>query len=353
MSRFSLSWVPLLLLYGCNASESSRVGSAGFATLVDSVVLVEADSVFVGEPSGFAMAGDGAFVVADRRNGTVHRFARDGRRLSAYGRRGPGPTEWQMGPFLTFSDSGHLGVSDGPVVRILKYPSGEVEGEFVRAQGAGLVGLHSGTAYFRRIDPDRRTLFEAISDNRDSSSAGRFTMQMGRSQIVDGYFSAVALTPISGGSVAYMVQNDDHIFVTDNLGAVRDSVSVPVVRRRGAVPELLSLIRDEDPRTAERASYQPTFPLVASTLSRGRVAFVGVDQKFMGNRMTGQLYLTVAAATSSQIAVCVDYALPGPTDPLPWAAFSGDTLFQLIQDVDSADRPRTIVRHFIIDTSLC
>ncbi len=201
------------------------------------------------------------------------------------------------------------------------------------------------------IDRTEKTTFEVVDQDGAPHRGGAFTSAMGRSATVDNMFSFLALAPLANGTVALGYQNSDYVFVGPPKGPF-DSVLVPVLSRRGSRPDLINAIEDENRQTAERATYQPSYPFLLSPMERDdQVAYVTVDQTFQGNRMTGQPYLSIV--DFSRREGCSDALVPGPIDPQPWVAIAGDSVFVLTQDEGPSGNPRSIIHTYSIRQDSC
>jgi len=92
-------WATFLALTIAAACDiSSRDTPRPMVTVLDSVVLRETDSVFVGKPTSIVSAADRTFLIADDQGGFIHHYAPDGQHLRLIGRRGRGPSEFRVGP---------------------------------------------------------------------------------------------------------------------------------------------------------------------------------------------------------------------------------------------------------------
>ena len=128
--------------------------------LVDSVVLQQSASEYVGLPSGFAvLPGEDGFLVSDLRNRTVHRFGRDGTHQEQLGREGEGPGEFSAPPTalaldgdsILFVRTGWAGLQVIDLrARTFRDPR-ELPGT------AHVIAASNGRVYFRLVDPETRT----------------------------------------------------------------------------------------------------------------------------------------------------------------------------------------------------
>ena len=323
--------------------------------LVDSLVLAESDSLFVGDASGFAAPADGTYLVSDKRNATLHQYEADGRHRRSLGRRGEGPGEWSFGPFrIVLGDDSLLLVTDGTSrIEVLSYPSGVPRAKRATQGRWFLAGYQGDRTYFANIDRKKRSVIAATINGSDSSIyGGPYTAAIARSSLVGELLSWMEIAILGGDTIAVASQSSDHIFVGPFPNGPFDSLRVPIAQRRGALPELLSRIDDRNPSTVEQALYRPSYPLALHRLpSSGYLAYVTSDQTLVSSRMTGTIFVSVVDLNNH--LACPDAEVVAPSDPLPRIAFRGDTLLVLVQDEDAHGASRTSIRKFLIDASAC
>lgn len=311
------------------------------------VELEEPEHSPLGMTGGFARTASGEYLVSDRQRGVVLRFTADGRRAAELGRRGSGPGEWESGPFgiYVFDDS-TLAVSDGSLLKV--FPLARPADAWVRSQSpmTSAFAAGSGVVYARRIDRTQRSSLARFRGPTDSVEfGGPFPSQVGRSQMVDMMLVFVAATSLGGDSLAVLTQGSDYLFIGPFSGPF-DSLHIPPVTRRGAMPEVLGAVRDDDPESGMKAAYKASYPLgVHRVGATNVVAMLTLDQEFLGDRMTGALNVAVANVRS-RIA-CGEVRVPVDADPQPWAVVAGDTLLVFSHDIDStAARSQPRVRKF-------
>jgi hypothetical protein len=323
---------------------------------LDSILLAETDSDFVGEPGGMVAHADGTLLIADKRNGTLHEFDRHGAHLRDIGQRGQGPNEWAVGPHVVFSDSDTLIVAADGLGRLkgVALPSGVQQWDRATAPGRYLIGVHRGAAMLVSIDRGTRSTLAQLAVLGDTAitSGGPYPSILDANQFVGELFSAAAVTWLGADSIVMALQSSNNLFVGPFPLGPFDTIPVPVLARRGALPELLRQIDENDTRTIERAIYQPSYPLALARLpSSGLLALVSADQNLVdGSRMTGKLFLSLIDRTSGR--VCPDAPVSTPADPLPHVTFLGDTLLVLIQAVDQ-EQTRSVVRRFLPNADDC
>lgn len=338
-----------LLAAGAACGRDARSGGPALVAL-DSVVLAETDSVFVGKPSGFIATPDGRFVVSDLFTRRVVVFGRDGRVERAIGTRGKGPGELESPIWIAMDGDSLLYVLDDGETRIEAFDPRT--GEF--RWGRLLPGRVSMLASYERGVlggyPDSARNGSVAHITRDTGSfavTGPLPAILRGNPVVRGVFGAVELTAFRDTLVtAYEVS--DRVYLSRMDGPVLDSIQVPVVRRRGSRPDLVARVKD--PTTAMQAAYNLSMPGELARMSSGQLALVSFDWQWKASRVQGTGYVSLVDPVRRRS--CPDAPLPGPGDPIPRVAFRGDTLWVLAQEVE-AERPYTVLRSYRVDGARC
>jgi hypothetical protein len=345
---------PLVSLACGEPAISAVLVDAPSLTLLDSVILSETDSAFVGEPSGFVAPGDGTFLVADRRTATLHHFSADGARIGGVGGRGEGPGEFSSGPgFIALDGDSTIYVEDGGAgVKIFSYADRAFVASRILLGYALPQAAMNGVLYFNHIDQSRHTSVALVRNGEEPIvRGGPFPEPLARNRATAEFFSFMRLAKIGNAdTIALAIQSTDYLFLGSFESGPYDSVRVPPIRRRGSQPALLGKVTD-DPRTIYPALYQLSVPWALSRLSSGRLAYVATDQELVSQRLVGRLFVSVVDFENRR--ACVDAEVPGPSDPQPWATFRGDTLLVLVQDVDDGMKPRTVIRKYLLSDDNC
>lgn len=343
------------------ALGACRDGSPGGGTLpapvltaLEPVVLAERADAPLGLLGGLAVPSSGALVIADRQQGKLVLFRRDGTLAREIGRRGEGPGEWSMGPTTPrLAGDTLVLVNDGASVKALALPDGLERWARPQSPLTTMLGAAHGWVYARGVDRDRRTTLRRYRGTADSAEAGGpFPQHMGRSATVDRFLVWAIPGAYGRDSLAVMVLGSDHLFVGPFAGPY-DSVHVPARLRRGAMPQVLGAVDDRDQESMMKAAYTASMPFAVAALSTpGSVAVVTMDQAFLGDRMAGVVHVSVVDVPRRR--ACPDALVPLPADPMPFPTLRGDTLFVLAPEVDStALTSRTLVHRFVIDARSC
>ncbi len=147
---------------------------------------------------------------------------------------------------------------------------------------------------------------------------------------------------------AYEVSNWLYVLTLD--GALVDSVHMPVARRKGAPVRLLPLLRTNQ-ALGMKAVNHVSQPQALQWIGDGTVGLVTVDPDRTSQRFRGAAYLSAVDLRSKR--ACVDAPLPAPEDPPPAAAWRGDTLLMLYQDVTVGGRPVARGKRAKVDLTTC
>jgi hypothetical protein len=345
------------LIGGCAGSESDRMPASPHPELlyVDSVVLVQTDSVFVGWPIDVAPLADGTFLVADALSHSLQHYGVNGEVLGLIGRQGSGPGEFEYPVARLVVDGDSLiFVLTGPQVQSIAFPSGVFSWRKpVRLGLAAGIAASRGHVFVRRIDPERRTSIGVVTESVDSAMpAGPFPHPLGTSPVIDeSHFSALAIVPRHGiDSVAFTLLAADFLFIGPLDGSTYDSIAIPVLRRQGSRPDLIRKFVAE-PSTADLDTFKPSVPWKLATLPDGNVASLTLDGELANDRFQGKFFLSVVDPAKRR--ACADAEVPAPIDPVPAAAFRADTLLVLVQEVSVTTEVRTLIRKYQIRTDRC
>jgi hypothetical protein len=318
------------------------------------VALEETDSSALGAVGGFNVTRDGRYVVSDRQRGALIIFGADGRRERVIGRRGSGPGEWESGPFGIYSyDDSTFAVSDGALLKALTLTRPDEAWVRLQTPLTSAFAARDGIVLTRGVDRGRRSTIARFSGPADSLTfGGPFPSQLGRSRFVDQMLVFVGATMLSGDSLAVFTQGSDYLFFGPFAGPF-DSLLVPATQRRGAMADLLSAVRDDDPDSALRAAYKASYPFALHTIgTTGLLALVTIDQERLGDRMAGTMQLSVVNLPARR--VCGEVSVPVESDPQSWPTVVSDTLVIFSHDVDSISmRSQPTIRRFAIATENC
>lgn len=332
--RFNLGiFSGLLILTTAACGERQRSSSAApMLVMIDTLVLEETSRTFVGHPFGFIARPGGSYLVADLRNSTIHEFSARGKHVRSIGRHGPGPGEFENGPGrIAIDGDSLLAVTANSSSEVIDLRTGELRWSRPLPGFSIVRGAHKGRVYYDRVDDRHRT---SVSFNEENVAApqhgGPFPWALGRSRIIDQGLGFSDITHLSDtDTVAIGFQSSDYIFIGP-FGGPFDSIHVPVVARRGARMDLLANIT-EDTSTASAILNKQSIPWGIFSLPSNRIAYAVVDADWVGNRYVGTMFVSIVDRQTGR--ACPDAQIKVSGDPIPLAAFRGDTLLVLFQDL--------------------
>jgi hypothetical protein len=310
--------------------------------LVDSVLLVESDTLFLGQPLSITTdPSDGTIYVADAMAGRIVRYARDGRPLRLYGKAGPGPGELEL-PMAVFVAGDALAVVDGMRNEVLQFDraTGSYRG-LVHLGGwtGNVVSSAYDTVWMGVRNPVANTIVAAwdVGAERvlhmgpipeEFRTFPNITRAQGLGVVRWGDTLLVGFGPLNG------------LLVMATDGSVLDTVSLPVTHRRGVPAKVLE-------------TDDGTLAYVANRVSAGDAAVVHYDLTVDGQprpRIGATMYLSVLSR--DRYGACVDKVVPVRGASLPAFTFRADTLlvvFQQVTDTVSA----AWLKAFVVSQERC
>ncbi len=358
-----------------STARSAEVRGRPRLRLLDSIILHETDSVYVGSPGAFFQVdSEWNLFIPDESTNRLLEYDRQGRFMGAFGRSGAGPGEFRdIGAVGLVTDSLVLQDSHGNRrVNIFDRRTRRYLGQF-RYEGY-LSGMSAGS--------DREWL--ALSDARGHRVLGWVAWSRVLSPMTEAAESAVVasfagrpseydrypllnewddmkVAVLEGGPVL-AIGGSDRLVRYSRDGVVRDTIKVPVVRRRGVRQEILERFFVRRPQTAAEARR------LSDATSRAISALLGLwkmpdgsllvwyqDPHFEngGRVLKGVAFLSIVTRDGSR--ACVDAAVEAPGSGRPRLDVKGDTILVLDQVVSTTGEPRvtTVVRRYLFDTSEC
>jgi hypothetical protein len=322
--------------------------------LVDSVRIVESESLYVGKVVGFAAAVDGSYYITNARTRTVNKFGADGRPLRVFGKPGDFPEGVRViGEVGLGGDSLMAVVLGGRGVQVFDARSGRPLWNARFPIGPVLsIGVGLGGIVFSSVDSAHRTTLGLIRGASDSvTHGGPFPNPLGISGIVDAYLVHPKFALIGADSVAVALQTANAVFVGAFGGRTFDSIPVPAVRRRGNRPDLVQRFIKHPPTSIVTEFDALSVPWALARMSSGLFAYVTTDQSQSHNRRYGTLYISLADPATHR--TCSDAPIDVPRDPHPWTAFHGDTLLVLSQYLSASMENTSIIRKYLVQSGDC
>jgi hypothetical protein len=359
--------VPLasaLALAGCGGRERNGEQAGPILVAVDSVLLAEADTLYLGNPYALAVDPyDGSFYVSDFFADRVLRFGRGGRLVRTYGRPGDGPGEFHT-PTLTWPvDSLTVAAADND--HHLIHLFARQTGAHIRSVPyQGRLGLTRPVVLESSVwmpARNRGTGTSALRSDPRTDSV-RYLVPLPEEYLASfrglGRFAAFHTMGMLTGwadTVAVGMGGVNHVLLAGVDGAVFDTLSVPAIHRRG-VPRNVVLVFDGDPGKPTRDLFRAS-SMLAHLFRRpdGSLVLVHHDAdlegELPGGLITARVFVSVVAPGRDR--ACVDAELPVSRDARPIQGFRGDTLFLLDRRITAGERLETWIVSYRIDTDGC
>lgn len=338
------------------AALASASESTGRVILESELVLEEADSIFIGRPSGIAVSAAGQLAIGDGLERRVLVFDGNGKRRAIVGRKGAGPGEFATTSFIAFPSESSMVVSDlaqrrlslfrlTDSVRFVRQVNVTGTANYIQARGESTVVLGL-------LDTERRTALASWRIGEDSLRAHLLAPR----ELLDGKM-------LPGSLPDAMVAFRENDYVVAFLGvdyAVRyatatddaiDTIRIPAARRRGVPRDLdarLLALGMESHRLYDQVSLLQN----VGALSGGRVALVHFDMTARGQRpFNGAAWVSVVEPDAGR--ACVDIPLPVRSESRARIAFRGDTLLVIDQRSDEQMKASTVVSRYTIVLDSC
>lgn len=365
----------LLAVWGCGDAGPSENDAPGPRLVaVDSVRLQEPDDRPLQEPYALLVDPfDGSLLFPDFGGGSVLRFARDGTLQTVYGRPGEGPGELERPTATLVLDHRTVAVHDNAdhTVSLFERRTGEFRTSEPLPGGGGGGGstvpaVVAGSVFFPMAPPgwirDRSGSVESVlvwepgSGTRFiGSMPSEFSAAVARSQWLYPNLLLQGALAIGGGRVfrGWPIRND--IWVQDLEGSVRDTLNLPVVRRRGVPPDLPSLLGGGELGPAEITEISSRLHQL-HVMPEGLLATTHHDREVVSGAMPGDMTtestVWVGVVDPEGHQACMDALLPTSADATSLEGFRADTLFQLDRRIVGGGM-ETWVRLYRVDVDSC
>ncbi len=358
---------------GSDASDGSKEtltsGPGPSLTLLDSLVLQESDSLYIGKPEvGLTVDDSGMIYVADEFWNRLVRFRRNGTADRVFGRAGSGPGEFRS---LTAATVVHDSLVIQPTSAKLKVFN-RFTGEFllerrVQQRVMDQALIDQGDLLIASFDFVSKRGLKVIPLkqflNSDSSQvstelASTLVEQPPEFIAYPGLLSTAGTTVAAWSDtllVGYM--GVGYVVRYSRSGQPLDTIVLPVRMRRGASAK---------GREVYARGVKYDFPAQVRSLSlllrlwqlpNGSFLLWHEDNTAVmrgGNfLLSGIAYISILARDGR--TACVDARLPFPGSDWPRLTMHGDTLYALDQTAAGVDstRAQTVVRRYLVSTDRC
>lgn len=344
----------VLTLSGCAGDGGRSLGSSDGSSpptvvFLDSVLLEENDSLYIGDPDYLLPLSDGGYLVTDGMQARLLHFDASGRRIGVIGQKGKGPGEFTS-PLTTIErQDGSLAVADANLDRITVFDS-SLEPAFAIStpaiiRGAALVGADIWLAGSNQAQGTGLTRWTEDTILRSSLPVPETYRAI---QPLAGIHHAVRIDSW-GDSLLVAFSGTNEFMVAGADGVPAETVSVPAVRRKGVTRDALQ--RMANPATPFPEMFSAISALVRlHRRSDGSIVTVHYDQTLDGQAIESQVFVGLVSADRKR--ACVDAELELTGDIQPTIAFRGDTLLvleQLTQELPVT----TVIRKFLVEDDGC
>lgn len=368
-----LSFLLSTLATGCgggNTSDGAKLGNGPELIRLDSVVLVESDSAFLGKPVlSFAVDSTGRLYIGDAFASRLYRFRRDGALDLVIGRRGDGPGEFGDLFGGTFLVDSFVIQPAGLYLVVFNRHTGAYIGRQRLNFGNFYRGIRAGTQLFLAnfdyaakkgmISIRSDSFFRAVrGESRQplSSNLIPFPAEYSRyPELGNANWSELAAwndTVLSGyGGLPYLTVNRGD-------GTPLDTITIPARRRRGFPPGSYQIFRKGTTASMDEQLRAKSILETLWRLPNGDIVVGYRDSWTKGvgtnERYFGRIWLTILARDLKR--ACVDVEVPFPGTDWPRLGFQGDTIYALDQvgygNGDSL-RVASIVYRYLLDGKRC
>lgn len=351
-----------------NANQSAACAdplSAPQLALVDSVLLAESDSVYLGNPAAtFTSDAAGRIYIPDMGNNRLLIFGPDGALHRVVGAPGRGPGEFTGIGYAALVEADRIWQSDYRQRRVSLFDS---TGRYMRD-----IALRGRLSSLYRSGG---TIWAGITDH----ASGLAVARMDPTAIVDSLRPTLVTLPsqydeypvlsswddirIAGWADTLVVAfgGVDYLVRYDTSGVPRDTAWVPSCRRQGSPPEILERGFRARPRSAEEQEAMDQIVTRISgllgmwRLSDGQFLVWYQDPRWeTGRILRSTAYLSVLSPDLSR--ACVDAQLSAPGSGRTHLAMADDQVLLLDQVVSGrgpSPEVRSVVRRYRIDTTRC
>ncbi len=353
--RFAYTVVLGSLAIACTSPAAQDRSSTDGPTVlaVDTLVLVETDSLYLARPLALYRDPTGGFYVSDLFRNRVVLYDVAGNAGRIFGRPGGGPGELRQVSFVFVRDDSTVAVFDISKRLINLYDRNTaVFRKTVQFEGIGLsIQTTDEATWFGAMQLGRGT---AVARWKSGSQAVEYFIPMPeayfQSRLLAGNYAG-AWVAVWEDTLAVVMTGADTVRLFTTTGSKLDAIRVPVRRRRG-VP--LDIVDQMQPRRG--LSTRDRFALASAVMglyrqSDGTLLLIHADQSIDGRLITADVFVSLISPDRTR--ACVDTQLAVSKDAQPLYTFYADTLFVLEQRIGDNDNVRTSVTSYRIDGDRC
>lgn len=353
----------LVLAAACGGRGAAANAEGPSVRALSRVTLEESAEVFVARPGGLAVDGRG-FFLTDYFQKWIVEFDRSGRFVARYGAPGRGPGEFNaIGETVLVTDS-LVGAADYRIRSFHFFDRGSRR--YVgsrRVNGLATTGrMVNGTAWLTNVNTKTRlgmSVWPLSGERIDERSAALPPVEANlvplpaeymESEPLRGTYSLGFAAPWADSALVGFAAGP-HLVVVDGRGVVRDSVAIPVARRRGIPAGIVQDLAGS--RFDAAALFRRLSGLYGlSRTADGHFVAVHIDPELHGgNRITGRLFVSLLSPDRGR--ACVDREIPVSQVSQPLVALQGDSIFVVEQHVKGESNSATTVATYRVTPEGC
>lgn len=355
----------LVLAAGCG--RRGAAADAGGPTIreLSRVTLQETAGVYVARPGGVAVDGQGRVLLTDYFQKWIVEFDRSGRFVARYGAPGQGPGEFNaIGETVLVTDS-LVGAADyrNRAFHFFDRGSRRYVGSRRLMRHAGTGKMVDGTAWLTSVNTQTRlgmSVWPLSGERIDERSAELPPVEANlvplpaeyvQSEPLRGTYALAHAAPWADSALVGFAAGP-YLVVVDRAGAVRDSVAVPVARRRG-IPEGIVQELSRSRSFDAAALFRRLSGLYGlSRTADGHFVIVHIDPELHGgNRITGRLFVSLLSPDRGR--ACVDREIPVSQVSQPLVALRGDSVYVVEQQMEGETGSATTLTAYRVTPDGC
>jgi hypothetical protein len=354
----------LVLAAGCGRRGAAADAEGPAVRELSRVTLQETNDVYVARPGGLAVDRQGHFLLTDQFQKWIVEFDSSGRFVARYGAPGPGPGEFNaIGGTVLVTDS-LVGATDyrNRAFHFFSRNSRGYVGSRRVMRHAATGKMVDGTAWLTSVNTETglgMSVWPLSGERIDERSAQLPPVEANlvplpaeyvQSEPLRGTYALAFAAPWADSALVGFAAGP-YLVVVDRGGAVRDSVALPVARRRG-IPD--GIVRElAGPRFDAAALFRRLSGLYGlSRTADGHFVAVHIDPELHGgNRITGRLFVSLLSPDRTR--ACVDREIPVSQVSQPVVALQGDSIFVVEQQVKGESGSATTVATWRVTPEGC
>jgi|GEM_PF-2288062 len=344
------------------ATSSGQVSAPRGLRVLDSVRVLESDTLFVSRPTQMVLGARGNVYLTESREARVLDIAPTGRINGVFGRKGRGPGEFESPSAITMLGDTVLAVYDHATKRVTLIDIQRWTLKRVSpllTQWLPAIKFYDGDLFVTSWDFETKTSIARVVEGTGALEDRQGVIPSLGAQtqmLITGAFWNGTFAPV-GDQMFAMFEVSNSLYAWKRGAREAREIALPVVRRRGVPPGLFGTLLQDPAKATPAMLLDRSAPVAIAPVSADIVGIVTVDAKVTSEQWSGVHYLTLYDHRRNR--VCADVPVPASQikvalmDPLPIVALHGDILALLEQAVDQAGDPVQLLRRYRIEPSQC